>query len=312
MRIILFALTFGLSMVDMPLYAVGSDIATFSKPQPVEITGLPEGAGGTPISTEEPFISRDGRFLFFNTGHKEGNKDLHYAEYRAGRWVYRGEIGPNINTPKEVQGNPTMDARGRFYFVDTTASHMARGGIFHPASGTLDGLYELAFLPDRDVRFFKQRFTGNMGVEVSADGRTLYFSRATWDLNLWFPGEILASNILFSEKHGSRFVFDASRAKQIMQNVNSDELEYAACISRNGQELFFTRLSRESFRHGHPKSRIMRATRPSPDVPFGKPQEIRAIGHNDFVEGPALSADERELYYHKRAGKKFRLFRVVR
>ena len=37
----------------------------FRNPQAVEINGLPLGAGGTPISTEEPFISRDGRFLFF-------------------------------------------------------------------------------------------------------------------------------------------------------------------------------------------------------------------------------------------------------
>ncbi|MFQ5581152.1 MAG: hypothetical protein ACE5F3_00810 [Mariprofundaceae bacterium] len=284
----------------------------FHHPREVHISGLPKGAGGTPISTEEPFVSRDGRFLFFNTGHKEGNKDMHYARRVGKRWVYRGEIGPAINTPKEVQGNPTMDAQGRFYFIDTTASHMARGGIFHPVSGTLDGLYKLDFLPDRDVRLFKQRFTGNMGVEVGPDGRTMYFSRATWDLNLWFPGEILASNILLSERRGNRFVFDESRAKHIMQNVNTDELEYAAGISRDGLEFFFTRLSRESFRKGHPKSKIMRATRPSRNVPFGRPEEILAIGHDDFVEGPALSADERELYYHKHVGKKFRLFKVVR
>ncbi len=98
----------------------------------------------------------------------------------------------------------------------------------------------------------------------------------------------------------------------IMQNINTDELEYAACISRNGLELFFTRLSRESFKRGHPKSMIMRARRASRAAPFGKPEEVRAIGHDDFVEGPSLSANERGLYYHKHIGKKFRLFRVVR
>jgi len=57
---------------------------------------------------------------------------------------------------------------------------------------------------------------------------------------------------------------------------------------------------------------IMRATRPSRSAPFGRPKEVRAIGHWDFVEAPTLSSNGRELYYHKFMGKKFRLFKVSR
>lgn len=39
---------------------------------------------------------------------------------------------------------------------------------------------------------------------------------------------------------------------------------------------------------------------------------IEAIGASDFVEGPAISPDDRALYYHKREGDKFRLYRVTR
>lgn len=87
----------------------------FENPQAVDIHGLPNGAGVTPISTEEPFVSRDGRFLFFNTGEHENNKDLHYAEFIRNRWVYRGQIGPNVNNAKDVQGNPTMDSSYNFF-----------------------------------------------------------------------------------------------------------------------------------------------------------------------------------------------------
>ncbi len=284
----------------------------FHHPQLVHVSGLPEGDGGSSISTEEPFISRDGRFLFFNTGHTEGNKDMHYAKWVGRRWVYQDVIGPDINTPKEVQGNPTMDDHHHFYFIDTTVPHMVQQGRFIPSTGKLEQVREFEGLPNRDVRLFAQRFTGNMGVELSPDGKVLYFSRATWDLNLWFPGEILASNILFSEWHGDKFIYDEKKAKRIMENVNSDELEYAAGISKNGLELFFTRLTRESFHRGRPQSMIMRTTRPSRNAPFGKPKEVRAVGHDGFVEGPCLSANERELYYHKHDGKKFRLFKVVR
>ena len=39
---------------------------------------------------------------------------------------------------------------------------------------------------------------------------------------------------------------------------------------------------------------------------------VASIGDRDFVEGPALTDDGRTLYYHKRVGQKFRLFRVRR
>lgn len=102
----------------------------FKNRQPVHINGLPSGAGGRPISTEEPFLSRDGRFLFINTGERENNKDLHYAEMIRVQRVYKGEIGPNINNSKEVQGNPSMDMAYHFYYVDSGVEPMIRVGTF--------------------------------------------------------------------------------------------------------------------------------------------------------------------------------------
>ncbi|RME34936.1 MAG: hypothetical protein D6786_03445 [Gammaproteobacteria bacterium] len=295
-----------------PAAAGGRDGDHFSLPVPVGITGLPAGAGGQPISTEEPFVSRDGRYLFFNSGHLEGNKDLHYAAREAGHWVYRGEIGPSVNTPGGVQGNPTMDADGNFYFIDTTVSHMARGGRFRPDSGTLEGLHELDFLPDRRIRPFRRLLAGNMGVEVSADGNTLYFSRATWKLNRMAPVRIVASDILLARRGHGRWTFDEAQARRLLQHVNSDDLEYAACISRDGLELFFTRLYGASLGEGRPRSAILRAVRPSCQVPFGRPVEVRSIGHDGFVEAPTLGPDEQDLYFHRKVGRKFRLFRVSR
>ena len=63
---------------------------------------------------------------------------------------------------------------------------------------------------------------------------------------------------------------------------------------------------------GKVRSGIYRASRASLSDPFSKPGLIEAIGSNDFVEGPAISADENELYYHKRVGNKFRMYKVTR
>ncbi len=297
-----------LTLLSPQVYA---DKAPFTNPRPVAIENLPPGYGGTPISTEEPFISRDGRFLFFNTNKDENNKDLHFAEWIGGRWFYRGAIGPRINTPKEVEGNPTMDTHYNFYFIDTKTSHMASGARFDPRTGKLSALREITGIPDRDVKIFR-RFIGNMGVEVSADGEYLYFSRATWKMNGFKLGLFLDCDILFSQRRNGRFVYDEAQARRIMRNVNTPDMEYAASISADGLELFFTRLPLADLKRGVLHSWIMRATRSNLNEPFGRPQIIAAIGQNDFVEGPAIDPTGTELYYHKKVGKKFQLYKVSR
>lgn len=287
--------------------------APFRNPQPTTIRGLPIGSGGTPISTEEPFVSRDGRFLFFNSGKEEGNKDLHFAERGDLGWSYRGEVGPGINDAKEVQGNPTMDAEGEFYFVDSSTESMIQAGRFQPDTGELEAAREVAGFPTKRIRLFAQRIHGNMGVELSADGDLAFFSRATWDLNGIAIGMIEASDLLFARKSGEHFVYDEAEVARIMANVNTTEdLEYAASISEDGLELFFTRLPRKTIQARQPRSMILRAIRRTITEPFESPTMIESIGNDHFVEGPAITPDGRTLYYHRRAGNKFRLFRVTR
>ena len=284
----------------------------FANPQPVEIYGLPRGAGGTPISTEEPFISRDGRFLFFNTAQKENNKDLHFAEKQDSRWVYRGEIGPGVNNPKDVQGNPTMDGDHRFFYIDSGAKPMVRMARFSPQTGRLSDIDDFVQIPTRKVKLLAQKFQGNMGVEINPDGSTIYFSRATWDMNGFSLGKLLKSDILFVQQNQGRYIYDANEVRRIMQNINSTDLDYAASISADGLELFFTRLALEDIKPGKVRSAILRATRTGIGAPFGRPSVVEAIGTSGFVEGPAISANGRELYYHKHNGQKFTLYKVTR
>jgi hypothetical protein len=107
-------------------------------------------------------------------------------------------------------------------------------------------------------------------------------------------------------------VFDEAKARRILTNVNGPAIDYAESISADDLELFFTRLLESDVASGNPRSRIMRAVRPSRDAQFEAPEVVASIGEDDFVEGPALSDDGRTLYYHKRIGQKFQLFRVQR
>jgi hypothetical protein len=151
-----------------------------------------------------------------------------------------------------------------------------------------------------------------MGVEVSSDGTLVFFSRATWDLNGLALGKMLGSDILFVRKKGNMFVFDETEANRIMKYINTPDLDYAASISADGLELFFTRFLRADFKTRRIRSRIMRATRTNVLDAFGKPEIIEAIGQSDFVEGPAISSAGNVLYYHKHDGNKFRIYQVTR
>jgi hypothetical protein len=282
----------------------------FSTPEKVTVHGLPVWHGRTPMSIEEPFVSRDGQFLFFNSHELENNKDLHYARLINGQWVYRGEVGPGINRLKQVDANPSMDDNYNFYYIASGTKTFIKKGKFNPATGQVTDIEEMTGFPEIEPHLFKFKVSTNMGVEISSDGNTAYFSRATFRmLGIKVTG-IVTSDILFSEKINGKFVYRENDAQRIMANVNTPELEYAASISNDGLTLFFTRLSAKNLGSGNIRSAILYATRTSRSDPFGLPKIVGPVGTSDFVEGPSIGRDGKELYYHKREGGKFRLYKV--
>lgn len=261
----------------------------------------------------EPFVSSDGRFLFFNTDSSDDparGKDIHYAvKVREDGFRYTGEVG-GINT-NAVEGTPTLDDSGNFYYVSTDTYDPAAGeyrtvhrGKFsggsvtgpHLVPGDLDlGMNE----PGRVV----------MDVEISPDGAYMVYARAFIDPKdgeKEWPEE---SNLIIAARTGDEFRVHPKSAI-LLGNVNTERhLEYAPAISRDLRTLYFTRL--EMDRMGRPKRfLIMKSTRKSADDPFGDPQIIRAISKG-FVEGPALSGDEAALYFHKKKGKRYLIYRYV-
>jgi hypothetical protein len=286
--------------------ALNSD---FSNPQQVEIVGYPiTGYQGI----QEPFISRDGQYLFFNSDQSEGNKDLFVAQWddTQSSFVFQGEI-QGVNTASNVEGNPTMDEAFNLFYIDNTLPPAwVSSGVFQPGTFTVSDNTSVSGPPN--IQLSGTTATVNMGVEVSPDGNTLYFSRAVF-LNAGQPDLIIsASDILFAEKNGGAFVYDETGAKNIMQNINTaEDLEYAACISEDGLEFFFTRLTAGTITNAIPDSQIMRAVRSSTTEPFGIPEPVSGIpNHSKFVEAPTLYGDT--LYYHQFDNGVANLYKITR
>jgi hypothetical protein len=247
----------------------------------------------------EPFISRDGTTLFFNSLNDGDDTSLYWASRVSDdEFVYQGEIGGVNGTPPHLDAVASMDLAGNFYFTSTRSYSVDSKSIYtgaHAAGAVTD----LA-LQEGDIYLGPGWLV--MDAEVNHAGDSLYYSQAFFSVDP-VPD---ASDILVARKNGALFNTDPE-AVAIMAKVNrpGDCLEYAPSISADECELFFTRFDPAL---GYP--RIYRATRKSAADPFGSPGPIGAI--TGFAEAPSLSGGSKILYYHAKDGALHVIMMVTR
>jgi hypothetical protein len=263
----------------------------YGDPQPVAI----EGYSGDAM---EPFLARDGRYLFFNnSNHPSVDTNLHYAERIDDlRFRYLGEVrGANTTALDAVA---TMDRRGNFYFLSLREHETTRDSIFRGRlrDGALFNIEAVSGISR------KKPLSINFDVDISPDGERMYVVDGRFDL-LWVLGP-KAADIVIADRRGDGFV-PAPDSAAMLRKVNTDALEYAPSISSDGRTLLFTRLRR---RLGA-KPAIFVAQRDDPTRPFGPAH--RLVELEGFVEATTFSVDERGIYYHKKDGDRFVLYRAT-
>ena len=278
---------------DQDFNPATSVFGPFTKEQIIEITGYSGHA-------MEPFISRDGKYLFFNNSGKDGeNMNIHYARSISDtRFEYLGEL-PDINTT-ELEGVPTMDQSFNMYF---TTMRSYRHDL-HSIYGTQfqgDGVSD----PGPVDHQLKKNELGWIifDSEISENGQTLYYALGKY-VNESFPRE---ADLHIAIKTESIFQKKAD-SEDLMVNINSTLLEYAPAIRNDELELFFTRADIHST---PPQMTMWKSSRKHVDSPFEPPVRIEAIQGN-ITEGPTISSDGTRLYYHKMYEGRFQLFMVSR
>ncbi len=138
-------------------------------------------------------------------------------------------------------------------------------------------------------------------VEVNAQGTTLYVSVGHFNGG----SAPTSASLAILDKSGDHFT-PARDSSNVLRAVNRPgTLTYAASISTNGLELFFTRVDPAGGGPG-----IYRAVRTGLGEPFGEVQRVGAI--TGFAEAPSISADGTTLYYHRMVGKHFEIAEVTR
>jgi hypothetical protein len=262
----------------------------FTNPLPVTIQGYSQDA-------MEPFISPDGNYLFFNNSNSATQTNLYYATRIDDlTFQFQGEIaGANATGLNAVA---SMDLNNIFYFVSPRSYPQTFSTIY---SGTFSNgsLSSVALVPGVS----KDKF-GDVNFDqcISPDGGTLYFVDGVFN----GPPVPQKASIAIAHRVGDHFVRLKNSAK-IMQKVNTSGLNYAPDISKSGLEFFFTRIPGPPTT---PPPEIYTAARASTSQPFGKPRKIEAI--TGFAEAPALSPDEKSLYFHLNVNGTFVIYRLTR
>ena len=287
----LFSFLLLLSACSRDTKTVGTDeIIEFTQPVKVEIIGYTG-------NSMEPFISRDGTTLLFNNlNSAPENTNLHWAtKINDTTFQYKGEIA-GVNTI-DLEAVPSLDNNGNLYFVST-----------RNYTNTLSTLYQCNFYNGNatNVKLINgisrlQAGWINFDVEVSADGQMLYFTDSEFDQN----GNPKTADLVMAEKNGADFK-RLSNSAAILKNINTDALEYAACISTNQLELYFTRLALPVTAASLPE--ILYCNRQSINDAFSSPAKINSI--TGFAEAPTIAPDQKTLYYHKKENNKFVLYLV--
>ncbi|MDB4968795.1 MAG: hypothetical protein JWN44_4484 [Myxococcales bacterium] len=268
----------------------GANLTPFANPTRVTINGWTDTA-------MEPFLSRDGRFLFFNSSNDPGvDTNLHYAERVDDlTFDYRGPIdAANSNALDAVASE---DNAGNFYFISTRAYAATRVTLYRGAwsgdSGTLGGVLPVAGLPSSAA--------GHVIFDdaVSADGATLAFAEGDYS-----TGMLTSATLGLAARDASGDFARVPTSDVTLAALNHDAtVQYAPVFSASLLELYYTRLD-----GGVPA--IYVATRDRVDAPFSAPRKLDAI--TAFAEAPTLTIDEHGLYYHQLDGTRFAIYRLSR
>jgi hypothetical protein len=280
--IIIFLLLFSCSSVIIQKEN-DSKIFQFYAPQKVTITGY---SG----DIMEPFISRDGHYLFFNNLNDPSvNTNIYYAEkINDTLFQYKSEV-QGVNSAA-LDGVSSMDNNSNFYFVSTRSYVQSFSTIYH-------GVFNNGNVSAVDIVpgvSRQQPGMVNFDAEVSADGNTLYFVDGRFNAN----GQPQTADLVIATKSGAGFQRSAN-SDEILRTVNTNELEYACCISNDELTLFFTRVPSIT---ANAVPRMFYATRGNKNVPFNKPNELTAA--EGFVEAATISGDSL-VYYHKKENGHF-------
>jgi len=249
----------------------------------------------------EPFLSRDGKWLFWNSRNEGNNVSLHYGLFINPNQVrYVNQVGGQANNPiPHLDAVPAMDIKNNFYWVSTRDypqnPQNLQHGVFDPDTGKVPIASHVIgdFYADNS-----QCCWIAMDQEINIDGSLLFFVNAFFP---YPPGPVPAfSNISFATPNSDGTWSEHPRAVEIMASVNNVvspfQLRYGpSSFGPDGLELYFTVRVSEPVVSG-----LFVAKRASLEDVFGPPERI-PLPNGSYLEpeAPTISADGSLMMFNR-------------
>ena len=282
---LLFSCTSDENDIDLPL-----TFPSFGNEINVTISGLS-------FDAMEPFISSDGKYLFFNNKNDGINTKLFYAtKVNDSTFNYVGELsGANQSSPPQLDAVADMDSNENFYWTSTRDYPDELNNLFYGTfnSGNINNIGRL-------------QGDFNMGIPgwlimdhgISLNGQSLYFINARFDdTNCEGPCE---TTIGIAQKADSETFNTIPNSDSILQNINDPNyIYYAPCISSDNLELYYTRYLKGEI-SVNTIIEICVAVRTDSDDKFSIPKVLFSEMISNLIEAPTLTVNKKIIYYHKK------------
>ena len=173
----------------------------------------------------EPFISSDGKYLFFNNLNGGVDTKLFYAtRVDDSTFTYVGELGgTNQAAPPHLDAVADMDALGNFYSTSTREYPSELNNLFH-------GTYNTGAVSNigRVYGDFNKNTPGWLIMDhgISQDGKFLYANNARFDDNSCQGA--CETTIDIAQKANDSTFNVISNSSEILQNINDSNYIYYA------------------------------------------------------------------------------------
>lgn len=267
---------------------------TFGNDIPVTINGLT-------FDAMEPALSIDGNALFFNSLNDGITTSIYYAaKVNDSVFNFIGLV-PIINqtvTPR-LDGVASLDSANNLYWVSTRD---------YPTS--YNNLKRIRFTGTGYTNFgsvygdFYINSPGHLIMDATTNysGEQLIYCNAFF--NNCFGGAPCKSSMGMAQKSNDSTFNKLINTTVLFTNINdtTNYIVYAPSISKDGLELYYTRLL-----HNGLQTEIMVSIRSNTNQAFGVPTLL--IGApNTLPEAATISSDNSKIYYHKKVGGVFKIF----
>jgi len=241
----------------------------------------------------EPFISRDGKWLFFNSRNAGPDTALHYGLFINSTTVrYMGRIGGAANAPlPHLDAVPAMTDNYEFVWISTRNYAQNYEAVFQ---GTFDPVYGTipTATPVHGNFYIREPVWIVMDQELNRDGSILFYVNAHFGFP---PGPLpIFSNISLALRNPDGTYSEHPKAAEIMKTVNAADptiLTYApSSLGTDGLELYYSQ-----------GGALFVTRRNSPDEPFGTPELINLPCSGDWTEpeAPTLSSDGKLMIFNR-------------